>query len=67
MVATAVTAKACARLAGAKVSRMIDCWLGCRPPPKNPCARRHRISCGKLCDRPQSNENSVNIPMQIRK
>ena len=34
-VATAVNENARPRWDAGKVSRMIDCWFGCRPPPKN--------------------------------
>ena len=66
-VATAVTPNAAARLAGGNVSRMIDCWFGCRPPPKKPCSSRKTISSPRLVDIPHRNEQTVNMVMQIRK
>jgi hypothetical protein len=44
IVAIAITAKAPARCAGLKVSRMIACWVGWSPPPKNPCRQRNTTS-----------------------
>ena len=67
MVATAVTEKARPRIAGGKVSRMIDCWFGCSPPPKKPCNSRKTISWLRLVESPHSSEQTVNMAMQIRK
>ena len=67
MVATAVMANAPPRLAGGKVSRMIDCWFGCSPPPKKPWNSRNTISSGRFSEIPHRNEHTVNMPMQIRK
>jgi hypothetical protein len=55
------------RFSGGKVSRMIACWFGCSPPPKNPCASRKMISCGRLVAIPHRNEHRPNAPMQMRK
>ena len=66
-VATAVNENARPRCSGGKVSRMMDCWLGCRPPPKKPCRTRKMISCGRLAAIPQRNEQTVNAAMQITK
>ena len=46
-VAIAATPKAAPRFSGGKESRMIDCWLGCSPPPKKPCNSRNTTSCAK--------------------
>ena len=67
IVAIAVTPKAAPRFSGGKVSRMIACWFGCRPPPKKPCNSRNRTSCGRLLATPHRNEHTVNIAMQIMK
>ena len=67
MTATATTENAFPRWLGSKVSRMIDCWFGCRPPPKKPCIRRKMIISGRLVAMPQRNEHTVNAPMQIMK
>ena len=67
MVATAVIANAPDRFDGGNVSRMMDCWLGCSPPPKKPCSSRKMISCGRLSEIPHRNEHTVNMPMQIMK
>ena len=67
MVAMATTPSALPRCAGSNVSRMMDCWFGCSPPPKNPCIRRKTISSGNDVDVPHRNEQTVNMAMQIRK
>ena len=67
MVATAVTPKAAPRFAGSKVSRMIDCWFGCSPPPNSPCMSRKITSCASDCEMPHRNEHTVNMPMQTMK
>src|ERR1700689_3946580 len=66
-VAMAVREKARPRCAGGNVSRMIDCWFGCRPPPKNPCSTRKMISSNKLFEIPHKNEHAVNAKMQMTK
>jgi hypothetical protein len=67
MVAMATMDIALPRCDGSNVSRMMDCWLGCNPPPKKPCARRKIINSGRLVEKPQSRLHTVNMPMQIRK
>jgi hypothetical protein len=46
---------------------MIACWFGCRPPPKKPWKARKMMSCGSDVAIPHRNENTVNMPRQIRK
>jgi len=46
---------------------MMACWLGCKPPPKKPWNSRKMISAGRLWAMPQRNENTVNMPRQMRK
>ena len=53
--------------ASGNVSKMIDCWPGCRPPPKKPCSSRKTMSCDRLFAIPQRREQTVNIDRQIRK
>ncbi len=65
--AMATTPNALPRIAGGKVSRMIDCWFGCSPPPKKPCIRRKQISSPRLVLVPHRKEDTVNMAMQIRK
>ena len=55
------------RFSGGKVSRMMACWVGCRPPPKKPCTARQSSNCGKLVERPQPSEAMVKTAMQMRK
>jgi hypothetical protein len=66
-VATAVSENARPRCAGGKVSRMMDCWFGCRPPPKKPWRIRNTMSWPKFCEMPHRNEHTVNMAMQITK
>src|ERR1700731_1437463 len=56
IVAIAVTPNAAARFSGGNVSRMIACWVGCKPPPKNPCMSRKTTSCDRLFAVPQKKE-----------
>ena len=65
--AIATTENARPRCAGSNVSRITDCWFGCRPPPKKPCSSRKITSCAKFVAIPHRNEHTVNIAMQIRK
>ena len=67
MVAMAVTPKAAPRLAGSKVSRMMDCWFGCKPPPNSPCMARKITICTRLCEMPHRKEHTVNMAMQMIK
>ena len=67
IVATAVTAKAPLRCEGLKVSRMIACWVGCRPPPNRPCRQRNTTSSDRLWASPHRKENTVKPTMQMRK
>src|SRR3984893_519137 len=66
-VAIAVTPNAHPRFSDVNVSRTIDCWPGCRPPPKKPCSSRKTMSCGRLVAVPQRKEQTANIDRQIRK
>ena len=65
--ASATTEKAWPRFAGSNVSRMIDCWLGCSPPPKKPCISRNTTNSPRLVLVPHRNELTVNMAMQIMK
>ena len=65
--ATDTTPNALPRCAGSNVSRMMDCWFGCSPPPKKPCSRRKQISSPRLVLVPHRKEVTVNMAMQIRK
>ena len=65
--AKATTEKPRLRWAGSNVSSTIDCWLGCMPPPKNPCANRNSTSCGIEVAIPHRNEKPVNAAMHSKK
>ena len=67
IVAMATTLSALPRWLASKVSRMMDCWFGCSPPPKKPCASLKVISSGSEVEVPHRNEQTVNMPMQIMK
>src|SRR6202161_4727920 len=66
-VAIADTANALLRCEGSNVSRMIDCWTGCSPPPNNPCKMRNTISCHSCVDIPHKNEQTENAAMHSTK
>ena len=67
MMATATTENARPRCDGSNVSRMMDCWFGCSPPPKKPCSRRNTTSSPRLVAMPHRNEHTVNMATQSRK
>ena len=66
-VAIVVSANAWPRFSGGKVSTTMACWLGCSPPPKNPCSKRNRISSSRLLEIPHRKEQTVKPRMQIVK
>ena len=67
MMPTATTENARPRCDGSNVSRMMDCWFGCSPPPKKPCSRRNTTSSLRLVAMPHRNEHTVNMATHSRK
>ena len=68
MTAMATTPNALPRCAGSNVSRMIDCWFGCKPPPKKSLHEAEYDEFAQAGARAaQRNDDTVNIAMQIRK
>jgi hypothetical protein len=61
------SANAAPRILGGKLSAMMDCAMGCKPPPPAPWMARKHNSTGRVGAAPQNKEARVNSAMQIMK